>query len=52
MSNAPQILMTGRRGQRLGHSKVYDHMFLDGLEDAYTGQQWAPLRRKQPTSTG
>ena len=30
MSNAPQILMTGRRGQRLGHTKLYDHMFLDG----------------------
>ena len=37
MSNAPQILMTGRTGQRLGHTKLFDHMFIDGLEDAYTG---------------
>ena len=37
MTNAPQILPTGRKGIRLGHGKIYDHMFLDGLEDAYTG---------------
>ena len=37
MSNAPQLLMTGRKGIRLGHGKTFDHMFLDGLEDAYTG---------------
>jgi acetyl-CoA C-acetyltransferase len=37
MSNAPQLLLTGRKGQRLGHTKLYDHMFYDGLEDAYTG---------------
>ena len=36
MSNAPQILMSGRKGQRLGHTKLFDHMFIDGLEDAYT----------------
>ena len=28
---------SGRAGQRLGHTKIYDHMFMDGLEDAYTG---------------
>jgi len=37
MSNAPQVLLTGRKGQRLGHTKLYDHLFIDGLEDAYTG---------------
>ena len=37
MSNAPQLLMTGRKGIRLGHGQTFDHMFLDGLEDAYTG---------------
>ena len=37
MTNAPQILPSGRKGVRLGHAKIYDHMFLDGLEDAYTG---------------
>jgi len=38
MSNAPQVLLTGRKGVRLGHTQLYDHMFLDGLEDAYTGK--------------
>src|SRR5690606_23175915 len=35
MTNAPFILPKMRTGQRLGHTQVYDHMFLDGLEDAY-----------------
>ena len=35
MSNAPYLLAKARGGYRLGHGTVYDHMFLDGLEDAY-----------------
>lgn len=35
MSNAPYLLERARSGYRMGHSKVLDHMFLDGLEDAY-----------------
>ncbi len=35
MTNAPYILPKLRSGQRLGHTQVYDHMFIDGLEDAY-----------------
>jgi acetyl-CoA C-acetyltransferase len=35
MSNAPYLLQGARAGYRLGHQRVYDHMFLDGLEDAY-----------------
>ncbi|HLS42818.1 MAG TPA: acetyl-CoA C-acyltransferase [Paenalcaligenes sp.] len=35
MSNAPYLLLRGRDGYRYGHSTVYDHMALDGLEDAY-----------------
>ena len=35
MSNAPYLLPKMRAGARLGHSEVKDHMFLDGLEDAY-----------------
>lgn len=35
MTNAPYILDKARGGYRMGHGKVYDHMFLDGLEDAY-----------------
>jgi len=37
MSNAPHLMPSGRKGQRLGHTQVFDHMFMDGLEDAYTG---------------
>ncbi|QFT22432.1 Acetyl-CoA acetyltransferase [Pseudomonas sp. THAF187a] len=35
MSNAPYLLERARGGYRMGHGKVLDHMFLDGLEDAY-----------------
>lgn len=35
MSNAPYLLSKARSGYRLGHGSLYDHMFLDGLEDAY-----------------
>ncbi len=35
MTNAPYILPKMRGGARLGHGQVIDHMFLDGLEDAY-----------------
>ncbi|WP_434773544.1 acetyl-CoA C-acyltransferase [Pseudomonas entomophila] len=35
MSNAPYLLDKARAGYRMGHGRVLDHMFLDGLEDAY-----------------
>ncbi|MEP7351445.1 MAG: acetyl-CoA C-acyltransferase [Sphingorhabdus sp.] len=35
MTNAPYLLKKHRGGARIGHDTVYDHMFLDGLEDAY-----------------
>ncbi len=35
MTNAPYLLDRARQGYRIGHQKVLDHMFLDGLEDAY-----------------
>ncbi|SEH50146.1 acetyl-CoA C-acyltransferase [Magnetospirillum fulvum] len=35
MSNAPYLLDRARSGYRIGHGRVLDHMFLDGLEDAY-----------------
>ncbi len=35
MTNAPYLLSKARGGMRMGHGTVYDHMFLDGLEDAY-----------------
>ncbi|NBB09258.1 acetyl-CoA C-acyltransferase [Pseudomonas sp. SLFW] len=35
MSNAPYLLDKARSGYRMGHGQIVDHMFLDGLEDAY-----------------
>ncbi|HYS75372.1 MAG TPA: acetyl-CoA C-acetyltransferase [Burkholderiales bacterium] len=35
MTNAPYLLPKARSGYRMGHQQVIDHMFLDGLEDAY-----------------
>lgn len=35
MTNAPYLMTKHRSGARIGHDTVYDHMFLDGLEDAY-----------------
>lgn len=35
MTNAPHLLLKGRTGIRIGHDRIYDHMMLDGLEDAY-----------------
>ncbi len=35
MTNAPYLLPKVRSGLRMGHGQVFDHMFLDGLEDAY-----------------
>jgi acetyl-CoA C-acetyltransferase len=35
MSNAPYLLDRARTGYRMGHGRIIDHMFLDGLEDAY-----------------
>ena len=35
MTNAPYLLPKARGGHRLGHAEIVDHMFLDGLEDAY-----------------
>ncbi|WP_104664679.1 acetyl-CoA C-acyltransferase [Ensifer adhaerens] len=38
MTNAPYLLPKARGGFRLGHGEVKDHMFFDGLEDAYSGR--------------
>ncbi len=37
MSNAPYILNKARSGYRIGHGEMLDHMYIDGLQDAYTG---------------
>lgn len=38
MTNAPYLLPAERAGQRLGHGRTIDHMFFDGLQDAYGGE--------------
>jgi acetyl-CoA C-acetyltransferase len=38
MTNAPYLLPKARAGYRLGHGQTLDHMFLDGLEDAYSAE--------------
>jgi acetyl-CoA C-acetyltransferase len=38
MSNAPYLLPKARAGYRMGHQEVLDHMFYDGLQNAYDGQ--------------
>lgn len=38
MSNAPYLMLQGRGGYRFGHAQIFDHMTMDGLEDAYNGQ--------------
>lgn len=38
MTNAPYLLDKARSGYRMGHGQVLDHMFLDGLQDAYDGE--------------
>jgi acetyl-CoA acetyltransferase len=35
MTNAPYLLPKARGGYRIGHDRIFDHMMLDGLEDAY-----------------
>jgi acetyl-CoA C-acetyltransferase len=35
MTNAPYLMLKARQGYRLGNSELYDHMMLDGLQDAY-----------------
>jgi acetyl-CoA C-acetyltransferase len=37
MTNAPYLLPKARGGYRMGHGEIYDHMFLDGLQNAYDG---------------
>lgn len=37
MTNAPYVIPRGRQGYRLGHGQFLDHMYCDGLEDAYEG---------------
>jgi acetyl-CoA C-acetyltransferase len=46
MTNAPHVLPNARVGVRTGHTQLKDHMFLDGLEDAYTGNLMGAFAQK------
>ncbi|MBR9726854.1 acetyl-CoA C-acyltransferase [Shewanella intestini] len=52
MSQAPYLLDKARSGMRMGHGKVLDHMFLDGLEDAYTGGAMGSFAQKTADEFG
>lgn len=46
MSKAPYLLDKARKGYRMGHGQIYDHMLLDGLENAYDGCLMGKLAEK------
>ncbi len=52
MTNAPHLLLGARSGVRLGHTSMYDHMFLDGLEDAYTGRAMGTFAQETADERG
>lgn len=52
MSNAPHILPKARAGIGSGHKPLYDHMFLDGLEDAYTGRAMGSFAQQTADDRG
>ena len=52
MSNAPHMLLGARQGIRLGHAELKDHMFLDGLEDAYTARAMGSFAQETANERG
>jgi len=52
MSNAPHLVPNSRSGLRTGHNTVYDHMFIDGLEDAYTGRAMGSFAQETANARG
>jgi acetyl-CoA C-acetyltransferase len=52
MSNAPYLLDRARAGYRMGHGRVMDHMFLDGLEDAETGKLMGAFAQEMADDKG
>lgn len=52
MSNAPHMLLGARQGIRLGHTELKDHMFHDGLEDAYTGRAMGSFAQETANERG
>ncbi len=52
MTNAPYLLPKVRQGLRMGHGQMLDHMFLDGLEDAYEGGLMGSFAQKTADDFG
>jgi acetyl-CoA C-acetyltransferase len=52
MSNAPHVLPKARAGIGTGHKPICDHMFLDGLEDAYTGRAMGSFAQQTADERG
>ena len=46
MTNAPYLMIQGRSGYRFGDAKIFDHMTMDGLEDAYNGEAMGVFAEK------
>ncbi len=53
MSGAPYLLLKARTGYRMGHGELLDHMFWDGLQNAYDGKAMAfsPMRPRPSTAS-
>ncbi len=52
MSNAPHLIQGARGGIGSSHKTIYDHMFLDGLEDAYTGRAMGSFAQETANARG
>jgi acetyl-CoA C-acetyltransferase len=52
MTNAPHLLPGARSGVRSGHATMFDHMFIDGLEDAYTGRAMGTFAQETANDRG
>jgi len=52
MSNAPHLIQGARGGVGSSHKTIYDHMFLDGLEDAYTGRAMGSFAQETANARG
>jgi acetyl-CoA C-acetyltransferase len=52
MSNAPYMLPKARAGMRMGHGQTFDHMMMDGLENAYDGVAMGCFAQDTADSTG
>ncbi|NIB39306.1 acetyl-CoA C-acyltransferase [Pseudomaricurvus alkylphenolicus] len=52
MTKAPYFIAKARDGLRLGHGEIKDHMFVDGLEDAYTGRAMGTFAQEKADAEG